>query len=248
MRRLLLLTALALLALAPPPRHGDAAQHAPERCPKVAVSCTGDLVISGAPVTFSVTVEGAPAGAKLTYNWTVSAGTISDGQGTSSLVVDTTGVPHSTTLTATVDVTGLPAACPGSASCSTPVSWIHDPHDKIDEYGNISFEDEKARLDNFAISLMESADMVGYLVAYGGRRARRGEARRRAERAKRYVTQVRGVPASRVVTIDGGHREDLTVELRLRPKDVPPPPPAPTVDPKEVRFIKARPRRGARRR
>ncbi len=47
------------------------------------------------PITFTAAVGDAGA-LSLTYNWSVSAGTISSGQGTSAITVDTTGVGGST--------------------------------------------------------------------------------------------------------------------------------------------------------
>jgi len=34
----------------------------------------------------------------------------------------------------------------------------------IDRYRNISWEDEKARLDNFSIHLLEDPNFVGYII------------------------------------------------------------------------------------
>src|SRR5687767_10925665 len=42
---------------------------------------------------------------------------------------------------------------------------------KFDEHGDIRFSDEKARLDNFAIQLLNQKDSVGYIVVYAGQRA-----------------------------------------------------------------------------
>ena len=243
MKRLVL--AITLASLAALPHVGAAAPRARE-CPKVVVSCP-NYIHTGEPATFNASIDNAPADAKLTYNWVVSMGIISSGQGTSSINVDTTGVPGGE-LTATVDVAGLPASCPNSNSCSTTVAGRIQVHDKIDEYGNIKYEDEKARLDNFGIEVQNWPEAVGYIVGYGGRRSRRGEASRRIERAKRYLVTVRGIPAARLVTIDGGYREELTVELRIRPKAFAPPEPGPTVDPSEVVFIKPTTKRRARRR
>ena len=237
---------IALASLAALPLGGAAAPRA-RQCPKIVVSCIDLISPVGVPATFTASIEGAPADAKLTYNWAVSTGTISSGQGTSSITVDTTGLPDGE-LKATVEVKGFPEACPASTSCTSAVIGIRDPHDKVDEYGNISVEDEQARLDNFAVGVQSWPEGVGYIVAYGGRRSRRGEALRRAARAKRYLVTVRAIPADRLVTIDGGYRELLTVELRIRPKDFPPPTPYATVDPKDVRFIQARPKHRARRR
>lgn len=241
MRRLILLTAFTLAAL----DAGGLAAPRPRECPKVVVSCP-DVVRHGEPVTFNASVEGAPADAKLTYKWVVSAGTITGGQGTGAVTVDTAGLAGST-VTATVEVGGLPESCPVSTSCTSAVPQVIF-HDRVDEYGDIRFEDEQARLDNYAIELLNDPEFVGYIVGYGGRRSRRGEALRRVERAKRYLVTVRGLDPSRVVTIDGGYREELTVELKMRHKTLSPPEPYTTVDPKDVIFIKTTPKRRARRR
>jgi len=110
---------------------------------------------------------------------------------------------------------------------------------KFDEYSDLPFEDEKARLDNFAIHLRQSEPKsVGYIIVYAGRRARVGEAKTRAERAKRYLVNVVGIASKRIVTIDGGHREQLETELYAVPPDLSAPTPNPTIGPREVRIIK----------
>jgi hypothetical protein len=234
MRRLILSITIALLALASLSFKSNAARRACD-CPTLTVSCA-DTVPAGNSTTFRAAVSNFSKDAKFSYTWTVSAGTILSGQGTPAIVVDTTGLGGQT-VTATVEVKGLPDSCPLSSSCTTtmPALIIED---RFDEYGDISFEDEKARLDNFAIELQNLPQGRGYIVAYGGRRGRRGEARKRAERAKNYLTTVRGIPTSQIVIIDGGYREDFSIALKLRSKDMPPPQPTPTVDPKEVRIIK----------
>jgi PKD-like domain len=205
-----------------------------------------DMMTCGELSTFTAEVGDAAAGAKLSYNWTVSAGTIKSGQGTSSISVDTTGLGGAS-LEATVQVAGLPEGCAGKAACATAL--ICDPLDrKIDEYGNIAWSDEKARLDNFAIEMQNEPTARGYLICYGGKVGRAGEAQRRCRRAKNYVSGRRGIEASRIVAADGGYRENLTVELWVLPPGAAPPSASPTVDPREVRFIRGRPKGRARRR
>ncbi|MCA1620440.1 MAG: hypothetical protein LC795_14245 [Acidobacteria bacterium] len=110
---------------------------------------------------------------------------------------------------------------------------------KFDSYSNISFESEKKRLDSFAEQLRRHDSAEGYIMVYAGRRARAGEAKARAERAKEYLIKVRGTDARRIVTIDGGHQEELMVELYLVPSGASPPPAMPTIDPNDVQIIKA---------
>jgi hypothetical protein len=215
-------------------------------CPTVSVSCP-DTGTIGQPVTFTANVSGGDSNVTPTFNWTVSAGTISSGQGTSSITVDTAGVAGGTTITATVDVGGYGRECSTSSSCTVSFPVIKVAR-KIDEYGNIRFNDEKARLDNFAIELQNDPTSQGYLICYGGRKGKAGEAQRRCDRAKDYLTSTRGIDASRIVTVDGGYREDLTVELWLVPSGANPPTASPNVDPSEVKTTSEAPRRSTRRR
>jgi K319-like protein len=182
-------------------------------CPTVSVSCPSD-VDDGTPITFTASVNGGPAGLSPTYNWSVSAGTISSGQGTSTITVDTKGVGGQT-VTATVELGGVDPACSRTASCSTSVKTIVvvEPR-KFDEYGNIRFNDEKARLDNYAIQLQNEPGSTGTIIGYG---ACEGEGQARADRAKNYLVNTRGIDAGRLTAIDGGCREELTVQLWVVP-------------------------------
>src|SRR6185436_17646123 len=74
----------------------------PPPCPTVSVSCPTD-VEPNAPITFTARVSGGAAGATWTYNWSVSAGTISSGQGTSTITVDTANLGGQS-VTATVSI------------------------------------------------------------------------------------------------------------------------------------------------
>ena len=219
--------------------------NAPIACPTVSVSCPDD-VSAGSPITFTASVNGGDTNVTPTYNWTVSAGTISGGQGTSSITVDTTGLGNQT-VTATVDVGGFDRTCSASSSCSTTVR-AQILATKFDEYGNIRFNDEKARLDNYAIQLQNDPTARGQIIAYGGRVGRAGEAQARADRAKNYLVNERGISADRIDAIDGGFREELTVELWIVPSGATSPAASPSVDPSEVRTTRApRRRRGSRR-
>jgi len=240
MRRLLLILALALPALVTTARRGDAARAA-RQCPEIKVSCP-DSVRPGEEVEFNAAVDAAAAAVKFTYRWELSAGSITGGEGGSSVKVDTTGLSGGQIVTATVEVAGLAAGCERKASCTTalppPISGCG-----LDEYGDNAFDDEKARLDNFAIELQNDPTAEGHVTCYGGRKGHEGEARRRCERAKEYVAAVRGIEAARIVTVDGGFREDLTVRLVIVPAGADAPPPSPTVDPSEVVIIKRTPER-----
>jgi hypothetical protein len=100
---------------------------------------------------------------------------------------------------------------------------------KFDEYANIPFSDERARLDNFAIHLQQiGPQSKGYIIVYAGPRARVGTAQARAKRAKDYMIKERGIEETRIITIDGGYRDRLEVELYALPSSMSPPRPNPS--------------------
>ena len=111
---------------------------------------------------------------------------------------------------------------------------------KIDEYGNIRWSDEKARLDNYAIELRNDPTTVAYIICYGGRRSYAGEAQRSCERARSYLRKTGGIDAARIKTVNGGYREELSVELWTPPAQSVPPMASPTVDPSEVIMIRTK--------
>jgi hypothetical protein len=196
-------------------------------CPTVSTSCL-DLVEGGTPATFTVAVSGGDPNVTPTYNWTVSAGTIESGQGTSTITVSTAGVSPDSTITATVEVGGFDRSCTTASSCTVLVLPKVEAH-KIAEYGTLPLKDEQAKLDDFFVEFYNSSETRIYIYAYGGRKSRPGDARRAAERAKRYLVGKREVDAASVEIVDGGYREELAVELWIVPNIVEPPEPTPTV-------------------
>lgn len=185
-------------------------------CPTVNVSCP-DAVDQGAPITFTANFSGS---ASVTYNWSVSAGTISSGQGTSSITVDTAGLGGQT-VTATAELGGLDPNCTRTASCSTSVKApVIVTCEKVDEYGDIKFNDEKARLDNFASRLQTDSGSTGYIIGYG---TCEGQGLARANRAKDYLVNTRSIDAGRIVVVDGGCRAELWVSLYVCPTGANPP-------------------------
>jgi hypothetical protein len=189
-------------------------------CPNVSIYCP-DVVQLGSPITFTASVSGGTPGVTPVYNWKISDGTILSGQGTPTITVDTAGLAGRP-ITATVEVAGYNLDCRASCQASIPVL---PKGTKTDEFGEIARDDEKARLDNFAIELQNNPGAQGYIVSYGGRRSKYGSGRARADRAKDYLVHTRGLDASRIVTIDGGTREMASTELWLVPPGATPPQP-----------------------
>jgi len=111
---------------------------------------------------------------------------------------------------------------------------------KFDEFYGANWEDTMARLDNFDIALKHEPNSIGVFIVYGGRRGRRGEAQAWGKCLKDYMVNRRGVGAVRIVVVDGGYRDSLTVEVWQSVSKEYIPTPAPTVDPKDVKFRRGR--------
>jgi hypothetical protein len=63
--------------------------------------------------------------------------------------------------------------------------------------GETGVEQEKLSLDNFFVALIKTK-VIAYIIAYGGKRDRPDEAKKRAERARQYLVRVRHFPADHI--------------------------------------------------
>lgn len=192
----------------------------PPSCPTVTVSCP-DSATENAPVTFTGNVSGGSTNVTPTYTWTITAGTITSGQGTPTITVDTAGLAGQT-IRATLDVGGYGMPCPASCTVSFPIEA--KPH-KFDEYYDISRNDEKARLDNFAIQLQSEPGSQGYIIVYPSQKAKANEAQDRATHISDYLINTRGIDASRFTVTMGKARESWLFELWVVPQGAQPPVP-----------------------
>lgn len=204
------------------------------QCPSISVEVSAEIV-EGEPVTFTANISNANPAATLSFRWSISAGAITSGQNTNTITVNTAGLGRQP-ITGSVEVIGLSETCPNTASGTTPIIDVFCGR-SLDEYGDLTFGDEKARLDNLVAEMQNNPAAQGYIIAYGGRRGRASEARRRADRAKEYIVNQRGIEADRIVIIDGGFREEMTIVLYIVPAGAVPPTAAPTVDANEVEVI-----------
>ena len=143
---------------------GCQAQTGRRQCPVVTVSCPDMVDTGAAPLQFVATVSNSE-GLQLTYNWTVSAGTIADGQGSPTISIDTTGLGSGQSITATVEVGGLPPDCLQASSCTFVIQGAAPQPMKFDEYGKLNFNDENKRLRE-PKGLIEQLQSKPYLWVY----------------------------------------------------------------------------------
>jgi hypothetical protein len=193
----------------------------------------GDVITFASDVAYGGT-------SALNYTWTVSPASarIINGAGTPAISVDTSGVGNQRIAAILVvdDGSGIPQ-CRQSAQAVTNVVFTPPPPRvprKFDEFPNLAFDDQKARLDNLAIELVNSPDATGYIIVYSGRTSRAGQAQRLGDRARDYLVRTRGVDPNRITIVDGGYREADEFEIWIVPQGAQTPPATPTIQSNEA--------------
>jgi hypothetical protein len=148
-------------------------------------------------MTFTANVSGGP---DVTYNWTVSRGTIESGQGTASIVVRTVRDDANQNVVATVTIGGLDprCQCPTTDDESGPIGGIEGPV-LVDEFGRLPADDIRGRLDNFFQELSNNPTNQGYIINYGTPI----QIAARERLITNHIT-LRGFPRDRITLVRGG--------------------------------------------
>lgn len=179
--------------------------------------------------------------AALKYNWVVtpSSARVISGLGTPTLNVDSTGLGGQRIIaTLTADDGSSDPACAQSAqvvSIIAPLKKVVIVAREFDECNNCTFDDQKARLDNLAVELQNDPTTRAYIIAYGGRMSPVGQVEKLMNRAREYMVTQRGIDASRLSVVNGGYREEDSVELWIVPSGATAPQATPTVQAGEIK-------------
>jgi hypothetical protein len=210
------LSSLILLALLVPVA-STASPPAQAECLTIRIEPSRQTICPDDEVTFTARATNGEIPAQQRFNWTVSAGRIIRGQGTRTITVSATGPGG---VSVSVELAGADARCALTFSRAVDVTPFC-PERKFDEYGDLSFEEEKARLALFAAEIRGTPDTTGVIIirASGKRDVEEGGAR--LERARNYLVNELGLEADRIFTREGDVREELAFELWLMPSKVP---------------------------
>ncbi len=171
-------------------------------CPTVSMSGPSSVTLPGETMTF--TLSGAGSDSRI--NWSVSAGTIESGQGTSSITVRTPS-SGSGSVTATADVNGTTVGC----VCNTSASETA-PYDKKEilpkqvwdcPNGSVQCVPDviKAGLDILYGELNADPQSTGYIVYYGS-----AKEQAKFEAAINAGIKFRKYDANRIKLVNGGDK------------------------------------------
>lgn len=185
-------------------------------CPAYSIFPSPTLTLH-ADVLGAKEIIGEKRASLLSYRWKASGATIISGQESQNVTIDTqeiSGDGSVHTIDLELTVSGLPPEQANGRICSIKIDPKCSQPQVFAHYGNLALADEKLVLDRLAKYLMNSgAGSIAYLVVYSGQSACMGEAEWRASRAQRYMVHAHSINVNRIITVDGGFRDNLTVEI-----------------------------------
>ena len=160
-------------------------------------------------MTFTANVSGGTQ-ATITYNWTVTAGTITSGQGTPSITVDTTGLAGQS-VTANLEIGGTEPSCDCPKTATETAGVAPNPDSVlVDEFGALPNDDIRGRLDLFFAELSNNPNNQGYIINYGTP----AQIAARERLITNHIT-FRGFDRSRITLVNGGTSADGAPRTKL---------------------------------
>lgn len=156
-------------------------------CPTIRVLAPTPIILAGEIMNFSVGFENNVEASNLKFVWTVSVGTIIEGQNTPTIKVITTSDTQGITVTAKVEIQGLPEGCNNQALqvidiVSPPVCRC-----TVDEYEKIPWREEMARLENFAIEILSAPEYRAFILLSVKKEENARQVRRHIRKMARFL-------------------------------------------------------------
>ena len=210
----------------------------PAPCPTVNVQAPGHPTRDGQRVVFTANINGGDPKAVPMIIWNTTAGVITQGNNTRRIEVDTTGAGAlpDREVKADVWIGGYAPECLVQAS---GVAKIIAPASKFGEFGEVDEKAFKANMEQMSTFLSQSPDNL-FLIAYAGRNSERGFASNWLRRIRESLV-MSGVVPRRVITVDGGFREEPIFDFWIVPVGAEPPRPTPTVKRTDIVYPNTRP-------
>jgi outer membrane protein OmpA-like peptidoglycan-associated protein len=200
----------------------------PNQCPTVRLTADKVSVTQGEVVTFTAEAtdpDGGPS--PISYNWSSSSGSLQGSGNTARL--DTTGLEGA--ITVTVSTSDGDPNCVDTESVTVNVTKIEIPPivrlcDLFFPRNNARINNEhKACLDDAAIRMQQDPRLVLVVDGHSDKGERKGIAQLRAENARNYLVNEKGIDPNRIVVRSFDDRcpmsdsnQNRRVELNLLPE------------------------------
>lgn len=194
----------------------------PPPCPAISVTGPNSLTPIGDSMTFTANL--GYDSYKFSFEWTVSAGTITKGQGTSTITVATNSDVAGQTITASVKISGLVEGCKNKAIQSGEVEQ-QLPRcilPRIDEYGKLSWRDERIRLETVANELVNDNKKMAYFIVNTNEKRYSQMLKIREAKIRKYLFEKHKISKERIRLVYGG-KGNYRTTVWITPIDAVPP-------------------------
>lgn len=188
-------------------------------CPTITVTGPTSAPKPDEPMIFTASLSQEAEKFNLQYNWTISGGEIIEGQGT--LVVKASRKNIGGNLTLTLEANGLPQECKKTASETIFAPSPPPQIQLLDEFSIIPSRIDKARLDNFLISLRNDPSAVGYIIESFAKGTSRKIIQQKSQRMFGYL-KLRGIEKDQIILLNRFSDKNLT-QFYLVPTGANPP-------------------------
>jgi hypothetical protein len=190
------------------------------KCPNVSIKAPVEMIHAGESMNFAVSFSGETDTKNLEFLWLVSGGTISVGQGTMSISLLTNNEMHGMTVTATVEIKGLPEGCVSVYSASGDLFPAPLPpvcRCTLDEYGRIPWTVEMQRLDSIRVELVNDPKAKAFIIFSAVGNSDLKLVNNRQKKIIRFFQKYAGVPPSRLI-MQVENRGDYNSKLYVVPE------------------------------
>jgi hypothetical protein len=178
-------------------------------CPSFLIQSSGNTP-PGERITFTANIDPLPEG--LTYHWTTSGPWELEGQDSPVLYVRTPAKYCRTHVTATIEVAGLPAACPKIQSAEVKVEpeGVSQP---FAVYGPETLRLEQLRFEKIANSLAEENIEVVFVIRHYRDSSKLQTSRARYTRILKHIKSI-GFPSDKFEIIyTPSDRDEIRIYL-----------------------------------
>ncbi len=131
-------------------------------CPAVSVTGPAGIPTPNEPITFTASIGAEAKNYKIQYNWTVRGGEIFDGQGTETVRVTPSNSGES--LTAAIEIVGLPINCINQASETAPLYCGLPQLVQIDVFSEPLAQINKNRINEMVRALQNDPTAQLYII------------------------------------------------------------------------------------
>lgn len=164
-------------------------------CPAISMIGPSGLTRSGETVTFTAEVSKEANKFNPKYNWTVTGGEIVEGQGT--LVIKVLQKDSKDSFSATIEVIGLPKACPNTYTTTPVIEPAIADIFPYDEYGKMPFAEEKQRLLGIVIQLKEQPSNVALFIIKFNKKESYSSIKTRIKNISKFLNESHKIPNGR---------------------------------------------------